>query len=373
MRVLVISHTYFPAIYRGKLRHLAHLPDVELQLVAIPAAGQLRYEHSPDDTYPQHLLPSWPATHNILRVYSPLALARVLSRFRPHIVHVEAEPHALSLTQILLLRALFRYRVVFFTWENLQRLLSWPARIVERFNVTQADAALAGNQEAAHVLQQRGFDGPIVVVPQVGVDLTHCNHVSPAPQWKDLRVHGPVVGFVGRMVKEKGVPDLLEAIAQLPKALNVQLLLIGAGALEAELVTQAAQLRLSARVHRAGAVPFDEVAAHLKCMDVLVLPSRTTPKWKEQFGHVLVEAMACGVPVVGSDSGAIPEVIAEAGLIFPEGDASALAERLQRILGDAHLRRTLSERGRQRVAEHFSDEVVARRTYVAYRHICPNH
>ncbi|MDW8325916.1 MAG: glycosyltransferase [Anaerolineales bacterium] len=372
MRVLIISHTYFPAIYRGKLRHLARLPDVELQLAAIPSAGQLHYEHSPDDVYPQHLLPSWPAAHNILRIYSPLALGLIMSRLRPDIVHIESEPHALSLTQVVLMRILFGYRIMFFTWENLQRTLPWPARLVERFNVTQADAAIAGNQEAAHVLRRRGFRGPIAVVPQVGVDLAHCEHASPASPWKDLRANGPVIGFAGRMVREKGVPDLLEAIARLPSALNAQLLLVGAGTLESELAVRAEQLGLGARVHRAGSVPFDRVAAHLKCMDVLVLPSRTMPKWKEQFGHVLVEAMACGVPVIGSDSGAIPEVIGEAGLIFPEGDVSALTDRLQRLLNDTHLRRTLSEQGRRRVAEHFSDAIVAERTYAAYRQLCPH-
>ena len=66
-------------------------------------------------------------------------------------------------------------------------------------------------------------------------------------------------------------------------------------------------------------MPLNDVPRHLRALDALVLPSESTPLWKEQFGHVLIEAMACGVPVVGSDSGAIPEVIGEAGLLFPGG------------------------------------------------------
>ena len=74
-------------------------------------------------------------------------------------------------------------------------------------------------------------------------------------------------------------------------------------------------------------MPSTEVPAVLRALDVLVLPSLTTPSWKEQFGRVLQEAMACAIPVVGSDSGEIPHVIGDAGLVTPEGDAAALRRR----------------------------------------------
>ncbi len=99
-------------------------------------------------------------------------------------------------------------------------------------------------------------------------------------------------------------------------------------------------------------------------VDVLVLPSRTTRVWKEQLGRVLLEAMACKVPVVGSDSGAIP-----AGLIFPEGDVAALAGCLQRLRDSPELRRELGERGYARVLAHYSQERVAARTAAFYRQL----
>ena len=76
-------------------------------------------------------------------------------------------------------------------------------------------------------------------------------------------------------------------------------------------------------------------------LDCLALPSLTRPNWKEQFGRVLVEAMACQVPVVGSDSGEIPNLVGDAGLIVPEGDAAALAAALRRLRDDAVLRASL--------------------------------
>src|SRR5260221_14335510 len=92
-------------------------------------------------------------------------------------------------------------------------------------------------------------------------------------------------------------------------------------------------------------MPPARLAAQFCQIDALVLRSLTTPVWKEQFGRVLTEAMACGVPVVGSSSGAIPEVIGEAGLIFPEGDAAALAGCLAKLQQPPALRLALAQRG----------------------------
>jgi glycosyltransferase involved in cell wall biosynthesis len=104
-----------------------------------------------------------------------------------------------------------------------------------------------------------------------------------------------------------------------------------------------------------------------RSVDVLVLPSRTTPRWKEQFGRVLVEAMACETPVIGSDSGEIPYVIGRDGLIFPEDDIDALAAHLRSLQEDAALRRELGRRGRQRVLANYTQARIARATAEVYR------
>jgi glycosyltransferase involved in cell wall biosynthesis len=109
----------------------------------------------------------------------------------------------------------------------------------------------------------------------------------------------------------------------------------------------------------------------MNALDLFVLPSETRPNWREQFGRVLVEAMACGVPVVGSDSGEIPTVVGDAGLSFPEGDAARLAECLRSLLADAALREELAQRGRERVLELFTVEQVAAQHYEIYRAMSP--
>jgi glycosyltransferase involved in cell wall biosynthesis len=108
--------------------------------------------------------------------------------------------------------------------------------------------------------------------------------------------------------------------------------------------------------------------AFLKSLDVLVLPSVTIlPLHREQFGRVLVEAMAAGVPVIGSSSGAIPEVIGDAGLVVPERDPVALAQAIDRVLSEPHLRDTLVERGTQRVQQQFAWPVIAEQTLDLFR------
>jgi glycosyltransferase involved in cell wall biosynthesis len=111
------------------------------------------------------------------------------------------------------------------------------------------------------------------------------------------------------------------------------------------------------------ALAYAEVPRFLSSLDVLVLPSVTIlPHHREQFGRVLVEAMASGVPVIGSSSGAIPEVIGDAGLIVPERDPQALGAALRQVLGDTQLRQMLIERGRQRVGQRFAWPMVAAQT-----------
>src|SRR5690606_30800199 len=116
----------------------------------------------------------------------------------------------------------------------------------------------------------------------------------------------------------------------------------------------------------AGRAESTAMPAFYRSLDAVVLPSRTTPGWKEQFGRVLVEAMACRVPVVGSDSGEIPHVIGDAGLIFPEGDVAALAHHLRALMDDPSLRQRLGAAGRQRVLERFTMARVAAETVAVY-------
>jgi glycosyltransferase involved in cell wall biosynthesis len=146
-----------------------------------------------------------------------------------------------------------------------------------------------------------------------------------------------------------------------------RLRLAGAGPLREALAGRSAALGLAARVSLEAHIPSGEMPRFYNGLHALVLPSRSAPNWKEQFGRVLIEAMACGVPVVGSDSGEIPHVIGDAGLVCPEGDAPALREALERLQTAPALRRELGERGRRRVEAQYTQARIAAATVEVYR------
>lgn len=366
----MFSHTYLPAHYRGKLRWLATEGKVELTLVALPTLRlptgvQLAFEETSEPFAVRFLRPIAFTDHNILRLYAPHKVAALLQEIRPEIVHAEAEPHSLTLGLLAFLKRHFSYRLVAFTWENLFRRGRGPLRWIERFTLRRVDWMIAGNSEAVDVARWRGYSGPITVIPQVGLDPSHFGDDDLE---RPTRPRGAFrIGFVGRLEPEKGVLDLWEAF--LPLADRAILVLIGEGTLREAILVRAQKAGVEKRVEIKGYVPYAEMPSHLKDLDVLILPSRTTSRWKEQFGHVLVEAMAAGVPVIGSNSGAIPEVIGDAGLVFPEGDVAALREWLIFLLDHPAERLRLAKAGRRRAMTQFTDAAIARATLQVYEQV----
>jgi glycosyltransferase involved in cell wall biosynthesis len=178
---------------------------------------------------------------------------------------------------------------------------------------------------------------------------------------------GFLIGYVGRLVEEKGVDLLLEALDGLAGIWRAHVL--GSGPVRQKLQAQTQALGLAGRVTFEDWIPSAQMPAYYRQLDVLVVPSRTQPNWKEQFGRVLVEAMACGVPVIGSDSGEIPHVVGDAGLVFPEGQAGQLRAHLGRLMSEPELQARLARQGRERVLTHFTQEQIARRTYAVYEQI----
>ena len=158
---------------------------------------------------------------------------------------------------------------------------------------------------------------------------------------------------------------LLSACARL--SAPWRLLLAGEGEQRGALEQLAGALDVAQNVQFLGRRGSGDMAAFYQGLDVFVLPSRTQPNWMEQFGRVLVEAMACGVPVIGARSGEIPHVIGDAGLIVPEEDSDALRAGLLQLMQDDELRRDLGRRGRQRVLERFTQAQIAAETVDVYR------
>ncbi|CAG0985312.1 partial GDP-mannose-dependent alpha-(1-6)-phosphatidylinositol monomannoside mannosyltransferase, partial [Anaerolineae bacterium] len=167
------------------------------------------------------------------------------------------------------------------------------------------------------------------------------------------------VGYLGRLVPEKGLDLLVRACASLPA--NVKLRIAGRGPMRDMLGSLAAEAGIGDRVRITDAVPYADVPAFLRGLDILALPSRPSTIWMEQFGRVLIEAMACGVPVVAAASGEIPAVLADGGVLVPPGDIEALGGALRSLAASADSRTQIGNAGRARALAVFDARAVATR------------
>jgi glycosyltransferase involved in cell wall biosynthesis len=361
VRVLMISKACLVGIYQRKLEELAQCPGMQLKVLVPPCwedrGGTVPLERAHVQGYDLEVVPM--ALNGSYHLHFYPGLRRHFNALRPDVVHIDEEPYNLATWQAMRLAVATGAKPLFFTWQNLNRQYPPPFRWLEAYNFRHAAFAIAGNRDAEDVLRAKGFGKPVAVIPQFGVDPERFapveGHRGDAPF---------TVGFVGRMVPEKGVNLLLDAVAGLD---DWRLVYIGEGPSVTSLQARVAAADLASRVEFHSRVPSVEMPGWLRRFDVLVLPSLSRPNWKEQFGRVLIEAMACGVPVVGADSGEIPHVIGDAGLIFPEGNAEELRSVLARLRDDGALRAALARKGRERVLARFTQERVAAETYAVYR------
>lgn len=378
MRILMVSKACVVGAYQRKLEELAALPGVELTVLVPPSWREgvttLYLHRAHTQGYSLRVEPVMFNSHHHIHFYPQLD--RRLRELRPDILHMDEEPYNLVTAHALWYAQRRGIPALFFTWQNILRRYPPPFRSLEQFSYRVARYAIAGNQEAAAVLRAKGFTKPLEVIPQFGIDPTVFQpRLQPPDNAQPSGVtaascngHRPFrIGYLGRWEIYKGVDLLLQAVQKLAGEWRLEIR--GSGEAEPILRRLVDELKIADRVEFAPYVPSTEVPQYLSRLDALVLPSRATGSWKEQFGRVLVEAMACGVPVVGAASGEIPNVIGDAGLIFPENDVDGLRAHLTRLMDDPRLRRTLGELGRARVLARYTHAQVAAAVYRVYQHM----
>jgi len=366
MRLLYIAR-YRNALMERKIALLAACPDMEITLVR-PARwrdtyGCVELPVLPEQAYHTLTTPliGQPTDHHRV-LYHTLRFG--MTAFKPDLIHAEEEPDSLAALQIAIAHRLFapRAHLILHTWQNLNRPKAWYVWKVTRATLSQADAVLCATREAVDVLRAMRYTGPTEVILQEGVNLEVFHPSAKRPPADRF-----TITYAGRLAEEKGIDTVLHAFPHLDS--RARLMLIGSGPARADLEALVHTLGLDDRVIFIGPAPIEQMVELLQQSNALVLPSRTRPWWKEQFGRVLVEAMACKVPVVGSDSGAIPDVIGDAGLVFAEGDVTALASCLQRLITSPELCEELGEKGYHRVQHYYAQEHIAEQTAKFYRHI----
>ena len=375
VRVLTISKPYVAAAYRQKLTILAE-QGFTVGLICPPAWGSQVFEPDAEgDQYWLKRLPIVANGKNHLHFYRGLTAA--VREFKPDIINCEEEHYSLVTRQCLQAAESSGAKFLFYTWQNIYKKYPPPFSWTEQAVLNRSAAAVTGNDEATQVLRVKGYRGHIAEIPQMGVNFDWFA-AQPADtsgrriRKRDLGLEPDAfhIGFAGRLVEEKGLDTLLSAAAQALKQVpRLRLVILGSGPHLPQLQAQSRALGIENRISWHMQVPSTAVATYLKALDVLCLPSRTRSNWKEQFGRILVEAMAASAIVVGSSSGEIPRVIADAGLIFPEGDSDSLARHLVNLAQDENLQLTLRERGSRRAQKHYTNTVVASLWGDLWRHV----
>ncbi|MFQ6001614.1 MAG: glycosyltransferase, partial [Anaerolineae bacterium] len=277
MRVLMISKACVVGAYQRKLEELAKFEDVELTLIVPPywleKGRKIPLERLHTSGYELLVEPMALNGHFHLHVYP--GLRTQVQRFQPEIMHIDEEPYNLATFQAIRLAKKAGARALFFTWQNLLRRYPPPFSWMERYNLKNAAYAIAGNQEGKEVLQAKGFRGPMAVIPQFGVDPEIYK-----PHAHEKREGAFCIGYIGRLVEEKGVDLLLHALSDLRGEWLLRIL--GSGPQKGRLQSLVQELDLTEHVTFDSPIPSPGMPDYYRGLDLLVLPSRTRPNWKEQ-------------------------------------------------------------------------------------------
>jgi len=353
-------------LYREKLSLLEQTPHIQI-LVVIPhkwkeAEHLLKTSQNGVNIKKISTIRFW-GFHGATFLFG-FSIINYIKNFKPDIIHIEEEYYSLVLYEILKVKKMFspKSKCIFFTSQNINKNFLFPFNRIENYVLRNTDGAITVNSEAASILLKKGFDKPITTMPQFGINPEIFRQRKNRERNKKF-----CIGFIGRLEEVKGIDTLLNAAAGLK--IEYEIWIVVEGPQSSSLQVLATKLGIATKLRIFNGISHEEIPQFLQKMDVLILPSRTTSKIKEQFGRVLIEAMACGVPVIGSNSGAIPEVIGDGGLIFVEDSYKELRNQILRLNNNFELWCSLATRGRKRVLEHFTISVIAQKTLNFYNEI----
>jgi glycosyltransferase involved in cell wall biosynthesis len=362
-RLISIGHSYVVAVNRRLAHEMARVGGWEVTAVA---PTLFRGDSRPIAFEPQEneLCRVEQARANFtskihLMLYSQRL--RELMRQPWDMVHCWEEPFVFAGGQVALLTPR-KTPFVFYSFQNISKTYPPPFCWIERYCLQRCAGWLAAGESVCQTLSGRGYSQkPHRIIP-LGVDV---DRFSPDVEsrlavYKDLSWSSkgaPVVGYLGRFVPEKGLDLLMRALESLSTPWRA--LFVGSGPMERSLRNWSERYGDRARV--VTGVSHGEVPRYLNAMDVLCAPSQTTAHWREQFGRMIIEAFACGVPVIGSDSGEIPQVVGNAGVLVAESDVSLWAGKIGELVENLPLRSELSRTGLERARSLYAWSHIARR------------
>jgi len=372
LRVLSIGHSYCVALNRGLVREVARDSGFDVT-VAAPRffQGDLRpIEMEPEPAgSPLHMAPLETKRSRYIHIFSydNGALKELIRKGEFDVVHAWEEPYIFAGYQIAKALKNSPARFCFRTAQSYVKRYPPPFGHFEQVVLRRAQGWIAGASLVFEAMLRRGFPRDSGRVLNLAVDTGQFQPLTEATRADVLRELGlqpPVIGFVGRLTEAKGLDVLMHAMEGV-RSKNWSMLLLGSGEYYDKIVRWAAERGWSDRI-KILLAKHSDVPRYLGVMDMMVAPSQTMKNWREQFGRMIIEAFACDVPVVGSDSGEIPYVIGDAGRVVGEKDAAGWTAVIQELLENPGTRRDLARRGAAR-AHQYSVATIAQQYKDYYR------
>jgi phosphatidyl-myo-inositol dimannoside synthase len=373
LRILTIGHSYCVALNRALVREVARDPDFEIT-VAAPSFfhGDLRpivLEPEPAGS-PLRMVPlkTWLSRFVHVFRYDGSALRTLIREGNFDVVHAWEEPYIVAGYQIAKALKNRSARFCFRTAQSYVKRYPPPFNYFERAVLARAQGWIAGASLVYQAMLDKGFPKESGRILNLAVDLAEFKPLSAAARaqvLQELGLEAPLIGFVGRLTQAKGLDVLMQAMEQVGDVRPWSLLLLGSGEYKDKIQEWAARNGWSNRV-KVLLVKHADVPRYLGCMDMLAAPSQTMKNWREQFGRMIIEGFACGVPMIGSDSGEIPFVIGDAGRVVAEADVAGWAQAIAQLLDNPEQRDELKSRGLAR-ASRYSVATVAKQYGEYYR------
>ena len=362
MKILVIGHTYINPINHGKwLTWSKRFPEDDLCIITPKKwKDSLHFVQAKNDLHEKNLqIRSFKTFFNFkerTHFYS-WKFWKFLHTYDPQIVHVEQGQGSFQLLLIIFFKNIFlkKFKISFFSWINWKQSYFPILREIESFNISYSDGFIAGNLLASQLILKKNPQLIYQTSPLMGVDSIFFNVKKCPVALSNSKIK---FSFFGRFVHEKGIFDLLEAFQNLESS-NNELFFFGSGPLLSMIKNY---MEKNKRIFYGGILTHQEIPFQMSQMDVVILPSKTTKRWAEQLGHVLLEAFCLKKLTIGSSSQAIKDVIGDCGLIFKEGDSLELKEKMEFVQLNPQACKAFIDKAFIRYQNLFSNESICDQT-----------
>jgi glycosyltransferase involved in cell wall biosynthesis len=368
-KILSIGHSYSIGVNRRLINEMSRIGAGKWEVQAIAPTKvkndfrQFEFRLEPTDICHISAVPVYFDTPIHLMTYD-WRIADILNSDWD-IVHCWQEPYLVSGAQIAYLTPKTA-KLVYYSPQNIEKHYPPPFGWMERYAIDRMDGLIGVGATATEMWQQKLgkklHNKAVTTIPHgVDTDLFHSNPSGRAKvhtlcNWQND--NSPIVGYLGKLTPEKGLSLMMQILDRLASlGTPWRALIVGKGPMLGELEQWAKNYPDRVRIF--SDVSHDAVPDYLNAMDLLLAPSQTRPNWCEQLGRMTIEAMACGVPVIASDSGEIPLVVGDAGIIVAEDDLEAWVAAIGQAIDSPTLRSKLVAAGTERVRTKFTWEIVA--------------